>query len=232
MSRQNQPPTCQTSTVVVWDMAQRVAHWVLVGSFATAWLLSEGERWRQWHVVAGLVALGVALWRLGWGWLGSRHARFADFVRGPTAVARYLRTLLGTPEHHLGHNPAGGWAIVLLLALTVATATTGWLGQNELASWAETLHEPLAKAWMLTVVVHVSGVLVSSLLHAENLLAAMWHGRKSAPLHPPGQVDTGGTAPPPTGPRLNLAGLLTLWATVALSLWMGLVGLPRWLGLA
>ena len=91
MSRQNQPPTCQTSTVVVWDMAQRVAHWVLVGSFATAWLLSEGERWRQWHVVAGLVALGVALWRLGWGWLGSRHARFADFVRGPTAVARYLR---------------------------------------------------------------------------------------------------------------------------------------------
>lgn len=232
MSRQNQPSTCQASTVVVWDVAQRVAHWVLVGSFATAWLLSEGERWRQWHVVAGLVALGVALWRLGWGWLGSRHARFADFVRGPTVVARYLRTLLGTPEHHLGHNPAGGWAIVLLLALTVATATTGWLGQNELASWAETLHEPLAKAWMLTVVVHVSGVLVSSLLHAENLLAAMWHGRKSAPSTRQGKWTQAAQRRPPTGPRLNLAGLLTLWATVALSLWMGLVGLPRWLGLA
>ncbi len=226
-----QPPARRTSTVVVWDVAQRVAHWLLVGSFGTAWLLSEGERWRQWHVVAGLVALGVALWRLGWGWLGSRHARFADFVRGPTAVARYARSLLGTPAHHLGHNPAGGWAILLLLALTISTATTGWLGQNELAPWAETWHEPLAKAWMLTVAVHVTGVLVSSFLHAENLLAAMWHGRKPAPLGQPGHMDAGGAAPPPTGPRLNLVGLLTLWATVALSLWTGLVGLPRWLGL-
>jgi cytochrome b len=226
-----QPPARQTSTVVVWDVAQRVAHWLLVGSFGTAWLLSEGERWRQWHVVAGLVALGVALWRLGWGWLGSRHARFADFVRGPTAVARYVRSLLGTPAHHLGHNPAGGWAILLLLALTISTATTGWLGQNELAPWAETWHEPLAKAWMLTVAVHVTGVLVSSFLHAENLLAAMLHGRKPAPLGQPGHMDAGGAAPPPTGPRLNLVGLLTLWATVALSLWTGLVGLPRWLGL-
>lgn len=231
MSGSTRTPNASGTQVAVWDIAQRVGHWVLVGSFATAWLLSEGERWRQWHVVAGLVALGVAVWRLAWGFWGSRHARFADFVRGPTAVAGYLRSLLGTPAHHLGHNPAGGWAIVLLLTLTVATATTGWLGQNELTPWAETLHEPLAQAWMLTVVVHVTGVLVSSWLHAENLLAAMWHGRKPARTDVAPAENLDASTPSPTGRRLNLVGLLSLWGFVALSLWLGLVGLPRWLGL-
>jgi hypothetical protein len=121
---------------------------------------------------------------------------------------------------------------VLLLALTIATATTGWLGQNELASWAETLHEPLAKAWMLTVAVHVTGVLVSSFLHAENLLAAMWHGRKPAPLGRPEPAKVQRhAAPAPNGPCVNWAGLLSLGTTVTLSLWVGLVGLPQWLGL-
>jgi cytochrome b len=231
--------THRGSTVKVWDLAQRVAHGLLVGSFATAWLLSEGERWRQWHVVAGLVALGVALWRLGWGWLGSRHARFASFIRGPGPVARYLRSLAAVPEHHLGHNPAGGWAIVLLLALTVATAVTGWLGQNELARWAEHWHEPLAKAWMAMVVVHVTGVVVSSLLHAENLVAAMWHGRKPQvsawhDFQAPAPTEAELAQAQPAGPdaRTDAAGLLTLSLAVALSVWLGLEALPRWLGLA
>ncbi len=222
------------ATVRVWDLAQRVGHWALVGSFATAWVLSEGERLRQWHVMAGLVAVGVALWRLGWGLFGSRHALFSDFVRGPGAVARYLRSLLDRPEHHLGHNPAGGWAIVLLLTLTLATGITGWLGQNELSSWAEKLHEPLAKAWMLVVAVHVMGVVTGSMLHAENLVVAMLHGRKPAAsvFGSPRDAQPVQTALVPVSARAqDVIGLLTLGATVAIIVWTGLVGLPRWLDL-
>ena len=221
------------ATVRVWDLAQRVGHWVLVSSFATAWVLSEGERLRQWHVLAGLVALSVALWRLGWGLFGSRYALFSDFVRGPGAVARYLRSLLDRPEHHVGHNPAGGWAIMLLLTLTLATGITGWLGQNELSSWAEKLHEPFAKAWLLTVAVHVMGVVTGSLLHDENLVFAMLHGRKpEAPVldmrHGPADVRTDS---PANATAQDVVGLLTLGVTVAVIVWTGLVGLPGWLDL-
>lgn len=221
--------------MAVWDIAQRLGHWLLAGSFLVAWVLSEGERWRQWHVVAGLIALGVVLWRLLWGAVGSRHARFSDFVRGPADVVRYLRSLLDRPEHHTGHNPAGGWAIVLLLGLTVATAVTGWLTENEIGHWAEKLHEPLANLWMLTVVVHVAGVVVSSFLHKENLVAAMLNGRKPLPegeaLHS-GQPEASHAAgAAPDGVWVQGVGVVLLGASVALSLWLGLTGLPRWLGL-
>ena len=95
-------------SILVWDWPVRLGHWLMVGGFALAWLTSESESWRLVHVGAGATVVAVAGFRLLWGVIGSRYARFAAFVRGPRAVLGYLETLIDNhPEHHVGHNPAG-----------------------------------------------------------------------------------------------------------------------------
>ncbi|MBS1143457.1 MAG: cytochrome [Proteobacteria bacterium] len=166
--------------ILVWDWPVRLGHWLMVGGFILAWLTSESETFRLVHAFAGGVVVAVALFRLPWGFIGSRYARFVDFVRGPTSVVDYLRSLLRLePDHHTGHNPAGGWAIVLLLALGIATGLVGWAMYNELGGeWLEELHEGLAATMLTVVFVHVAGVISGSLLHGENLVRAMVTGHK------------------------------------------------------
>lgn len=166
--------------ILVWDWPVRLGHWLMVGGFILAWLTSESETWRLVHVVSGSVVIAVALFRLPWGFIGSRYARFVDFVRGPNSVADYLRSLIRLePDHHTGHNPAGGWAIVLLLAFGIATGVVGWAMYNELGGeWLEELHEGLAATMLTVVFVHLAGVISGSLLHGENLVRAMITGHK------------------------------------------------------
>ena len=168
--------------VPVWDLPVRVFHWLLVACFAGAWLTGDSEHWRALHVGFGYAMAALLAFRLLWGVAGPRHARFASFVRGPAAAWRYLRSLAGpAPEHHLGHNPAGALAIVALLALTGITAASGWAAYSELGGeWLEELHEVAAHVLLLTVGVHLAGVLVGSWVHRENLVRAMFTGRKRA----------------------------------------------------
>lgn len=168
---------------LVWDAPVRVFHWLLALSFAVAWLTAEGERWRLVHVTAGYTVAGLVAFRIVWGLVGSRHARFADFVRGPRAVAAYLRSLLrGRPDHQAGHNPAGALAIVALLTLAALTAASGWATSMDVGGeWLEDVHEALANTMLAVVVLHVVAVLASSWLHRENLVASMIHGRKAVP---------------------------------------------------
>lgn len=171
--------------VLVWDAPVRVFHWLMVLCFAGAWLTAESERQRLLHVCFGYSMAGLVGFRLIWGFLGSRYARFAEFVRGPRAVSRYLKGLLrGAPEHFRGHNPAGAVAILLLLGLTALVALAGHATYEELAGdWTEELHEGAAYALLLVVGVHVLGVLMSSVLHRENLVRAMISGRKTGGPH-------------------------------------------------
>jgi len=166
--------------ILVWDWPVRLGHWLMVGGFIVAWLTSESESWRLVHAAAGSVVVAAALFRLPWGFIGSRYARFVDFVRGPRSVMDYLRSLLRLePDHHTGHNPAGGWAIMLLLGLGMATGLVGWAMYNELGGeWLEDLHEGLAVTMLTVVFVHVAGVVSGSLLHGENLIRAMITGHK------------------------------------------------------
>lgn len=166
--------------VLVWDAPVRVFHWLTVLCFAGAWITAESERWRLLHATLGYTMAGLLVFRIVWGFLGSRHARFADFVRGPRAVLRYLGSMLrGTPEHHVGHNPAGALAIVGLLLLIALASVTGWASYNEIGGeWTEELHEGAANAMMALVVVHVAAVALSSWLQHENLVGAMITGRK------------------------------------------------------
>ncbi len=193
------------SKIPVWDLPVRVFHWLLAASFAGAFLTAESEHWRNLHVMLGYTLLGLILFRLVWGFAGSRHARFASFVAGPAAVWRYLRSLIsGDPEHHVGHNPAGALAIVALLGLGVLTAATGWAVYSDVGGeWVEEVHEGAAYAMLAVVGLHVAGVLVSSVLHRENLVAAMISGRK------PGAPDQAIRS------RHRLLGVLLLGAVVA-----------------
>jgi cytochrome b len=167
--------------ILVWDAPVRVFHWLLVLGFAGAWLTSESERWQLVHVTLGYTVMGLVAFRLAWGLVGSRYARFASFVRGPKSVGRYVGSLLrGRPEHHTGHNPAGALALVGLLALAALVTATGWATYNELGGHAlEELHEGLASTMLGLAVAHVGGVVLGSWAHRENLVASMITGRKA-----------------------------------------------------
>jgi len=173
----------------VWDLPVRVLHAALVAAVTAAWVTSEVKV--KWHEAVGYAALAVVLLRLVWGVAGSRHARFRQFVRGPRATLAYARALLrGSAPRHLGHNPLGGWMVVLLLVWVGAAGLTGWLCTTDRYWGDETLgvlHEVLAWSLLAAVALHVLGVLTMSRRHRENLVAAMVHGRKREPRE--GDVD-------------------------------------------
>ncbi len=175
-------PTPPEAEVLVWDVPVRVFHWLLVFSVAGAWLSAESERWRWWHETLGYTTLGLMAFRFVWGWVGSRHARFADFVRPPSVVWAYvLKMLRLRAPRHVGHNPLGAWAVLALIALTTLTGVSGWLiADGDAPGWLEEAHELAANALIATIAVHVLGVLFSGWLHRENLVRAMLTGRKRA----------------------------------------------------
>jgi cytochrome b len=171
----------EKSKILVWDLPTRLTHWLLAASFVGAFATGDSERLRDVHVILGYTMLGLVAFRVVWGMAGTRYARFSSFSFGPRSVLSYLRSLLrGTPQHYIGHNPAGSWAIYALLALIGLAGATGYAVYSGLAGgWMEELHEVAANALLAVVVVHVLGVIVSSIIHRENLVGAMLGGSKN-----------------------------------------------------
>lgn len=168
------------STVKVWDPFVRVGHWLLMAGVAAAWLTREG--WGTTHEYIGYGALAIVVLRIVWGFIGSAHARFGDFVRAPAATLRYAaQALRGREPRHLGHNPLGAWMILALLLVTAATAASGWLYTTDRywgVEWVEELHSTLADLLLVLAALHIAGVLAASVRHRENLIGSMVHGRK------------------------------------------------------
>jgi len=166
--------------ILVWDAPVRMFHWLMVLSFFGAYLTAESERWRLVHVTLGYTLGGLVAFRIIWGLMGTRYARFSNFIRGPAAVMRYVKSLIkGQPEHTIGHNPAGAVAIVLLMVLSALIVATGWAIFNEIGgNLLGELHEVTGNLMLLVVGVHVAGVAASSWLHRENLVRAMVTGKK------------------------------------------------------
>jgi cytochrome b len=164
----------------VWDVPVRAFHWLLVITFAGAFLTAESERFRDVHVVLGYAVLGLLAFRLLWAVVGTRYARLSSFAYGPRAVLAYLRSLATLrPQHYVGHNPAGSWVIYLLVVLGLVTGAAGYATYNDVGGeWLEELHEGTANAMLALVFIHIAGVLVSSLLHRENLVKSMLTGYK------------------------------------------------------
>ena len=166
--------------VRVWDPLVRVFHWSLVASFALAWFTSGARG--ELHQWAGYAAASLVLMRLLWGFIGTPYARFSQFVQGPKAVTKYLRAIItGNEVRHVGHNPAGGIMILALLLAISITALTGWLATTDSYYGDERvqiLHSLCADGVLFLVLVHVGGVALASLHHRENLVKAMFTGRK------------------------------------------------------
>lgn len=183
-------------SIRVWDLPTRLFKWLLVLFVAVAFLASSmhprGLLFLV-HVTAGYAIVLLLLFRLVWGFVGGREARFSSFIRGPAAIREHARTLLRLrPEETAGHNPLGGWMILLMLATLGLIVATGLLSEgatggagiasalvpSDLIGPIGWIHGTLGFAIIWLAGFHVAGVLVESLLLRENLVRAMITGRK------------------------------------------------------
>ena len=198
---------------LVWDLPTRAFHWLLAIAFVGAFVTAESERLRDLHMLMGYSAAGLVAFRLLWGILGTRYARFTSLPLSPRAVVAYLKSLLTlSPRHYFGHNPAGSWAVIGMLVLITLTAATGWAQAVEVGPrWVEDLHEGLANTTIAVIGVHIVAVLLSSVLHRENLVRAMLSGYKP------------GSGTPAAGSRWFVA-LLLVGALGAF--WAGVIPAP------
>ena len=166
------------ATVKVWDLFVRSFHWSVVVLFAIAYV--TGDEVQRVHIITGYVVAALVAMRIVWGFVGPRHARFADFVRAPREVLTYFRdVLLLRAQRYIGHNPAGGLMVVALLVMLTVTSVSGYLMTTD-AYWGskamEEIHGALANATVALIVLHVLGVLIASFQHRENLVKAMVSG--------------------------------------------------------
>lgn len=168
--------------VKVWDVMVRLFHWSLVIMFASAYIFSEH---RSVHRYLGYCVAALIAFRLVWGFAGSKHARFIDFVPSPVGLFRYLLTMVkGNEPRTLGHNPAGGAMIIALLLTIFGISVTGYMiGMDQFfgVEWVEKTHKTLVNFCLLLIAFHLSGVIYASYQHSENLVKAMitgWKRRK------------------------------------------------------
>lgn len=175
-------PASAPQTVRVWDPVVRIFHWGVAIAFLIACLTAEeldGIHRATGYLIAALLAVRVV-----WGLIGTKYARFIDFVRSPRTALEYLRQSRdGTAPRYLGHNPAGGLMAIALMGLLGGICYTGYLMTTP--QWwgselMEGLHETLVNGTIGLIVLHILGNLFSSIVHRENLTLSMITGRKRA----------------------------------------------------
>jgi cytochrome b len=187
--------------VLVWDLPTRLFHWLTVVLVLTAYV-TQRLNWMNFHARAGTALLALLLFRLFWGFLGSETARFARFVTSPrTALHHLAHVFRREPDAQIGHNPAGGWMVLLLLALLLGEVLTGILDNNDVAdagpltylmpAWLANaitgLHAVLWDALLAAVVLHLAAIALYAVAKGHHLLRPMLTGRKPlpAPATPP-----------------------------------------------
>lgn len=166
-------------TVRVWDIAVRVFHWSLVAVVGLAFLTEDA---RSFHEVVGYAAVALVGFRLIWGLIGPRHARFSGFVPSPRRFVAYMRDMKeGREKRYLGHNPAGGAMVVALLITLSLVGVTGYYAAAQGISgvrWVGELHEGFVNILVGLIGLHIAGVVLASFRHSENLVIAMITGQK------------------------------------------------------
>jgi cytochrome b len=170
----------QKQMVLVWDLPVRVFHWLLVVSFAGAWLTSESEAQQMLHYAFGYSACALVLFRMVWGLAGTRYARFTQFVKGPKSTLQHIKSLL-TGKDHIGpgHNPAGAIAMILLMVFILLIGITGyWSVKDFLGDLMSEAHELMANLTIVVIAIHVLAAIIMSLMQKENLIRSMVTGKK------------------------------------------------------
>lgn len=168
--------------LLVWDLPVRLFHVVLtvlvVVAFAIAQVVDDDSPVYSAHMLLGLLAGFIVVLRLAWGLVGTRHARFSDFLVGPRKVLSYLGDVSrGRPTHHAGHNPGSSVAIVLVFAFVLGLVVTGLLMATGTKA-AKEVHELCSTGLAITVVAHVVGVLVHAFRQRDGLVRSMVDGKK------------------------------------------------------
>jgi cytochrome b len=166
--------------LLVWDWPLRLWHWALVLFVVVAWFTPN--TYDSLHRFAGYVVIGLLVFRLGWGFLGTRHSRFRTLRARLRALPAYLWGLRrANAGRYMGLNPAGAAMMVALLLLLAISAITGAMQVTVRffgVWWVEDTHAYSSDAVMILVVLHVIGAIVMSVLQRENLIKAMFTGRK------------------------------------------------------
>lgn len=194
--------------IKVWSLPVRLMHWTLVAAFCTAWVYRESVMDALYHLYAGYVAASVLVLRWLYGAMVKDFSGFQRFQPNPPAAQAYLLDLLhGKAKRYLGHNPAGALAIYAMLVCGTLTTATGYMSFHDMSFFdiieEETIddwHHYFAYAWLAVICVHITGVIVGSISHRENLVLSMITGYKRRRLliavkHPP-KIDTSGTGAP------------------------------------
>lgn len=188
-------------TQLVWDLPVRIIHWGLVvaclGAWATQDLATDGFAYHVWF---GYAVLALVTTRIVWGIVGTRHARFGSFVRGPVTAARYAAAwFTGRDTPHVGHNPVGAWMVVLMLAMLFTQAATGLFANDQIMNVGPlfgyvdaatsdrltTLHKTLFDVLVIAIALHVLAVGLHLVVKRHDLLVPMFTGRKSLADVPP-----------------------------------------------
>jgi cytochrome b len=160
----------------------RLLHWTLAASMLVSFATHENVG--KVHEWAGYVALAAASVRVVLGFAASGYWRFGQFVRGAGATLAYARSVWQHKElRYLGHNPLGGWMVLVMLADAIGAGVTGWLSTTDRfwgIAWVADLHGALGDLLPVLVALHIGGAIFTSWRHRENLVAAMLHGRKPA----------------------------------------------------
>ena len=181
---------------LIWDLPMRIVHWTLALAVLGSWITYKIEAF-TWHMWFGYTVLVLTAWRITWGFVGPRHARFASFVRAPVAIARYARSLLQreSAQHFAGHNPLGAVMVLALLGLLLLQASAGLFANDDIPNTGPLygyvsdttsdalarVHNLLAKLIWIAVWIHVSAVLAYALLRRTDLIGPMFTGRKLDP---------------------------------------------------
>jgi cytochrome b len=181
--------------VLVWDAPTRLFHW-LAASLVVAAYVSWRLNWMDWHGWIGETLLALVLFRLLWGFFGSETARFSQFLAAPARAAAHLaRVFRREPDRQVGHNPAGGWMVLILMALLLGETLTGLYVQNDIAdegpltelvpapiaNLIDALHTLIWQALLAAVALHLLAILVYAVAKRQNLVAPMITGRKRLP---------------------------------------------------
>lgn len=187
--------------VKLWDLPVRVCHWALVILMPALWWTWKSEQ-MSLHVWLGNVTLGVVVFRLLWGVLGSSTARFSGFVRGPLRVGRYVRTLFSkqgfskSGEPVVGHNPLGGWSVVALLALLATEVCLGLFSadtdglysgplnykvSDDLGQALTHWHGVVFNILLAFIVIHLCAIAFYAVVKRENLVGPMITGARTLP---------------------------------------------------
>lgn len=170
----------QKQMVIVWDLPVRVFHWLLVISFTGAWITSESERQQMIHYAFGYSACALVIFRIFWGIVGTRYARFSEFIKGPQSTFHHIKSLLTyRVDPELGHNPVGALVMILLMALVLLIGLTGyWSVKEVLGDVMSEAHEVVANLALIVIAIHVAAAVVMSYLQKENLVKSMVTGKK------------------------------------------------------